>query len=140
MRLTTFVKLSADCSVPSSPFDNPVSYLWCLKCLPLGKGRVHFTWELYLLLSGRQRRVRASSSYLLHHNCLEFKIIAVPGLSWWSREESPPANAGDVGWVPGLGRSCLLWSSGAHELQLLSLCSRTSEPRAHALKQDKPPQ
>ena len=108
MRLTTFVKLSADCSVPSSPFDNPVSYLWCLKCLPLGKGRVHFTWELYLLLSGRQRRVRASSSHLLHHNCLEFKIIAVPGLSWWSREESPPASAGDardVCLIRGSGRS-----------------------------------
>ena len=35
--------------------------------------------------------------------------------------ESLPANAGDTGSRPGLGRSHMLWSSWAREPQLLSL-------------------
>ena len=43
-----------------------------------------------------------------------------------------PANAGDTGLSPGLGRSHMLWSNWAHEPQLLSLrvwslCSTTRE-------------
>ena len=46
--------------------------------------------------------------------------------------ESPPANAGDVGLSPGLGRSHMLRSNWAREPQLLSLhvwslCSATRE-------------
>ena len=46
--------------------------------------------------------------------------------------ESPPANAGDTGSSPGLGRSHMLRSSWAREPQLLSLrvwslCSATRE-------------
>ena len=56
--------------------------------------------------------------------------------------ENLPANAGDMGLIPGLGRFHLLWSSlarvpqllspssRAQELQLLSSCAATSE--AHA--------
>ena len=36
--------------------------------------------------------------------------------------ENLPANAGDTGSSPGLGRSHMPWSSWAHEPQLLSLC------------------
>ena len=46
--------------------------------------------------------------------------------------ENLPANAGDTGLSPGLGRSHMLWSNWAHEPQLLSLsvwslCSATRE-------------
>ena len=46
--------------------------------------------------------------------------------------ESLPANAGDTGSSPGLGRSHMPWSNWAHEPQLLSLrvwslCSATRE-------------
>ena len=36
--------------------------------------------------------------------------------------ENLPANAGDTGSGPGLGRSHMPWSGWAHEPQLLSLC------------------
>ena len=43
--------------------------------------------------------------------------------------ESPPANAGDMGSIPDLGRSHMARSSWALVPQLLSLCSTASEPR-----------
>ena len=67
--------------------------------------------------------------------------------------KNPPANAGDMGSSPGLGRSHMLQSNEALVLQLLSLCSRAREPqllspcvttteagapRAHAPQQEKP--
>ena len=69
--------------------------------------------------------------------------------------KNPPANSGDTGSSPGLGRPHMLWSnqawapqllslcSTAHEPQLLSPCSTTTEaraPTAHAPQQEKPPQ
>ena len=57
--------------------------------------------------------------------------------------KNPPANAGDMGLSPGLGRSHMLQSNEARVPQLLSLCATTIEactPRAHALQQEKPPQ
>ena len=66
-----------------------------------------------------------------------------------------PAKAGNVGSIPGLGRSHMPWSNKVHVPQLLSLCSRARElqrlsphaltaeshmPRACALQQQKPPQ
>ena len=69
--------------------------------------------------------------------------------------KSPPANAGDMGSIPGPGRSHLprsnyasapqlpSLSSRAHEPQLLSPRATTTEarlPRAHAWQQEKPPQ
>ena len=41
--------------------------------------------------------------------------------------ENLPANAGDTGSSPGLGRSHMPRSNQAHEPQLLSLCSATRE-------------
>ena len=41
--------------------------------------------------------------------------------------KNPPANAGDMGSIPGLGRSHMPWSYEAHEPQLLSLCLRAWE-------------
>ena len=41
--------------------------------------------------------------------------------------ENLPANAGDTGSSPGLGRSHMPWSTWAREPQLLSLCSSTRE-------------
>ena len=64
-----------------------------------------------------------------------------------------PANAGDMGSSPGLGRSHMPWSNWACEPQLLSLHSRARKPqllslcatdteacmpRAHAPQQEKP--
>ena len=52
-----------------------------------------------------------------------------------------PADAGDTGSSPGLGKSHMLRSSEARAPQLLSLCATTTEahaPRARALQQEKP--
>ena len=38
--------------------------------------------------------------------------------------KNPPANAGDMGLIPGLGKSHMLWWDQAHAPQLLSLSSR----------------
>ena len=54
-----------------------------------------------------------------------------------------PANAGDTGSSPGLGRSHMPRSNWAREPQLLSPCATTTEtcaPGAHAPQQEKPPQ
>ena len=54
-----------------------------------------------------------------------------------------PANAGDMGSSPGLGRSHMPRSKEAHVLQLLSLHATATEartPRARAPQQEKPPQ
>ena len=43
--------------------------------------------------------------------------------------KNPPANAGDTGSSPGLGRSHMPQSNEARASQLLSLCSRAREPQ-----------
>ena len=43
--------------------------------------------------------------------------------------ENPPANAGDMGSIPGPGRSHMPRSNKARVPQLLSLCSRAREPQ-----------
>ena len=43
--------------------------------------------------------------------------------------KNPPAIAGDMGLIPGLGRSHILQSNQAREPQLLSLCPRDQEPQ-----------
>ena len=45
-------------------------------------------------------------------------------LLWWLR---PPANAGDVGLIPGTGGSRVSWSNRARVPQLLSPCSGAGE-------------
>ena len=76
--------------------------------------------------------------------CLEFLQLAasftalaaikdhVMGFPGGAVVKNPPANAGDTGSSPGLGRSHMLRSNWAHEPQLLSLriwslCSTTRE-------------
>ena len=59
-----------------------------------------------------------------------YKILV--GFSGGTVVKNPPANAGDTGSSPGLGRSHMPWSNWAHEPQLLSLrvwslCSATRE-------------
>ena len=43
--------------------------------------------------------------------------------------KNPPANAGDMGSSPGLGKSHMPRGNQAHEPQLLSLRSRAREPQ-----------
>ena len=43
--------------------------------------------------------------------------------------KNPPANAGDMGLIPGQGRSHMPWSNYVHALQLLNLRSRAREPQ-----------
>ena len=72
--------------------------------------------------------VSASSMYLV----LEKSALGFPG---GAVVENLPANAGDTGSSPGLGRSHMPQSGWAREPQLLrlrvwSLCSATREARA----------
>ena len=41
--------------------------------------------------------------------------------------KNPPANAGDMGLIPGLGRSHMVWRNKAHGPQLL----KPASPRDH---------
>ena len=61
--------------------------------------------------------------------------------------KNPPANTGDTGLIPGLGRSHMLQSSCAHTPHLLSpywahepQLLKPEHPRAHALQQETLPQ
>ena len=40
---------------------------------------------------------------------------------------NPPANAGDMGLIPGPGRFHMAWATKAHVPQLLSPCAGTTE-------------
>ena len=56
-------------------------------------------------------------------------------------DKNLPANAGDMGSIPGLGRLHMPWSIQVLQLQLLSLRAATIEPlspRACTLQQEKP--
>ena len=79
-------------------------------------------------------------------------ILKVEGFPGGAVVKYPPANAGDTGSIPGLGRSHMPWSnyarapqllslrSRAREPQLLSSCATTTEahtPRAHTPQQEK---
>ena len=52
--------------------------------------------------------------------------------------KNPPANAGNMGPIPGLGRFHIPRATKACAPQLLSPCAVITE--AHALRQEKPPQ
>ena len=58
-------------------------------------------------------------------------------------DKNPPANAGDMGSIPGLGRFHMLWGNQAQVPQLLGLRAAATEvhtPRASAPQQEKIPQ
>ena len=42
--------------------------------------------------------------------------------------ENPPANVGDMGSIPGPGRSHRPWDHAAHAMQQLNPCTTTIEP------------
>ena len=62
--------------------------------------------------------------------------ISCRGFHYGSVLKNSPANAGDMGLIPGQGRSHVLRSSYVHSLQLLNLCSRAWEPATEALVPD----
>ena len=76
---------------------------------------------------------RNNSMFLIMFGSLKIPIeIGVPGFPGGAVVENLPANAGDTGSSPGLGRSHMPRSSWAREPQLLSLrvwrlCSATRE-------------
>ena len=82
---------------------------------------------------GRHRTSQGHGPWDLSCFYLIFKRQNFPG---GSVVKNPPANAGDMGLNPSLGRSHLLWDSYASVLQLL----KPLHPRARALQQEKPPQ
>ena len=51
------------------------------------------------------------------------------GLPGGPVDKNPPANAGDMGLIPSLGRSHVLQSNSAHGPQLLSPHAATTEAR-----------
>ena len=66
------------------------------------------------------------------HAYVEWKVYQSWGFPGGAVVENLPANAGDTGSSPGLGRSHMPWSNWAREPQLLSLrfwslCSTTRE-------------
>ena len=90
-----------------------------------------------------------SSLCLQHHVMFWVYVclhISLSGLPWWLSSKESPCQAGDVGSIPGPGRSHVLRNNEAHMPQLLNLCSRGLElqllkpapPTACALKQEKP--
>ena len=48
-------------------------------------------------------------------------------------DKNPPANAGGMGFITGLGRIHMPWNNSAHVPQLLSLCRRAHEPQISSL-------
>ena len=54
---------------------------------------------------------------------------------WWSSVKNPPANAGDVGWIPGPGRPHLLRGNSVHVPQLLMPSSLEPTPCSGKPKQ-----
>jgi len=56
------------------------------------------------------------------------------GFSWWYTGKNPPANAGDLGSIPGLGGFHMPWSNKALVPQLLSLHFTVHEPRLQSLR------
>ena len=79
--------------------------------------------------------------YPTRMNCLRITPLSFPG---GTVVKNPPANAGNTGLSPGLGRSHMPRSNQARAPQLLSLCSRARElrlsPWACVPQQEKPQQ
>ena len=68
-----------------------------------------------------------TSVYLIFWMC--FKTSYIGDFPGGAVVRNPPANAGDTGLIPGLGRSHMPRSSQICEPQLLSLLSRAREPQ-----------
>ena len=82
---------------------------------------------------GRHRTCQGHGPWGLSCFYLIFKRQDFPG---GSVVKNPPANAGDTGLMPSLGRSHLLWDNYTCVLQIL----KPLRPRARAPQQETPPQ
>ena len=81
--------------------------------------------------------------FVVYLNEVTYEKYSAWGFPGGAVVKNPPANAGDTGSSPGLGKSHMPRSSEARAPQLLSPRATTTEahaPRARALKQEKPPQ
>ena len=86
-------------------------------------------WETHIKYKGTYKLKVNEGRQIYHGNTNQKKAEGFPG---GTVVESLPANAGDTGSSPGLGRSHMSRSNWAHEPQLLSLriwslCSATGE-------------
>ena len=79
-------------------------------CLP----STQVTTDHVLLLQGFH------SSHLINI-CIRKERLGFP---WWLSGKIPPASAGNIGSIPGLGRSHMPQGNWAWAPQLLNLCSR----------------
>ena len=106
-----------------------------------------FVGTHFLFAAGCLLSIQESGTPLQFPSCLvtSFSDTASSMVQVWTETEiqgfpggsvvkNPPANAGDMGSIPGPGGSHMPQSNQAHTPQLLSLCSR-----AHAPQQEKPP-
>ena len=75
------------------------------------------------------------SSYAQVHCLIQIIKDKFSGFPGGAVVESLPANAGDMGLSPGLGRSHMPRSNQAREPQLLSLCSRACAPQQERPRQ-----
>ena len=93
--------------------------------------------------------------FVVYLNEVTYEKYSAWGFPGGAVVKNPPANAGDAGLSPGLGKYHMPRTSEARAPQLLSLRSRASKPqllspcattteahapRARALQQEKPPQ
>ena len=62
------------------------------------------------------RSIRITKNHSVPRLCKYIKIIL--DFAGGAVDENPPANPGDTGSVPGLGRSHMPWSNEAHVPQL----------------------
>ena len=71
--------------------------------MELGTGDLVTESKLVLLAAPQANKLRAE---LLRRGIVTlFRKPSDSGLPWWCSGKNPPANAGDTGSIPGLGRS-----------------------------------
>ncbi|KAJ8792258.1 hypothetical protein J1605_019950 [Eschrichtius robustus] len=105
-----------------------------LPCGPLG-AVVTKAHRLAALTPGQSNQILLMTLRKLKVPLMSELKGKIPGFPGGAVVKNPPANAGDTGLSPGLGRSHVLRSNEAHAPQLLSLRSRARAPQ-----QEKPPQ
>ena len=74
-----------------------------------------------MFVSGNNHIIRREQREKGHNACGAALIIGTKGFPGSAVVKNPPANAGDAGSSPALGRSHMPWSNWACEPQLLSL-------------------
>ena len=109
-------------------------YLSCMRFSEILRYLIHYIfyyiWEIFGLFWGSV--YFSPISFLCSSDYMTLKLIHLRGFPGGAVVENLPANAGDTGSSPGLGRSHMPRSNWAREPQLLSLsvwslCSETRE-------------